>query len=158
MFRVMVGLRKYVLFITLSVPPNRGATQPIMASNGGGPSRLQSARLVAAVAELGSFGVCIEPMNAFVTIDLSMEPQPKHIAQMKSAARALTDDLRSVQVTCPSDTPKRICARFSVPDARQADVVDRIGRQFWQVENYNDSRIGFGPTARAKRRTRRSTE
>ena len=33
-FRVMVGLRKYVLFITLRVPPRRGAIQPIMASNG----------------------------------------------------------------------------------------------------------------------------
>ena len=105
--------------------------------------------------------VGIKQMNAFVTIDLSVAPQPKHIAQMKSAAQALTDDLRSVRITCPPETPKRICAGFSVPDARQADVVDRIGREFWLVENYNDSSIGFGPTgrvARPKRRTRRSTD
>jgi hypothetical protein len=97
-------------------------------------------------------------MNAFVTIDLSVVPQPKHIAQMESAAQALTDDPRGVRVTCPPDKPNQICAHFSVPDARQADVVDRIGRQFWRVENYNDSCIGFGPTARvarAKRRTNR---
>ena len=39
-----------------STPPN----QPISAANGGGPSRLQSARLVAAVAELGSLGGYLE--------------------------------------------------------------------------------------------------
>ncbi|MBM3835796.1 MAG: hypothetical protein FJ403_21505 [Verrucomicrobia bacterium] len=97
-------------------------------------------------------------MNAFVTIDLSVEPQPKHVAQMKSAAMALTDDPISVEVACPPESPKKIRARFSVPDARQADVVDGIGRAFWQVDNYNNSSIGFGPAARGKRRTRRSTE
>jgi hypothetical protein len=89
-------------------------------------------------------------MNAFVTIDLSVEPQPKHVAQMKSAAMALTDDSGSVEVTCPPESPKKIRARFSVPDARQADAVDGIGRAFWQVDNYNNSSIGFGPAARGE--------
>jgi hypothetical protein len=40
------------------------AAQPFMASNGGGPSRLQSARLVAAVAELGSLGVSLRILQA----------------------------------------------------------------------------------------------
>ena len=97
-------------------------------------------------------------MNVFVTIDLSVAPQEKHVAQMQSAARALTDDTSSVEVTCPPASPKQICARFSVPDARQVDVVGGIGRQFWQVDNYNDSSIGFSPSARPKRRTRRRTE
>ena len=45
-----------------SVAPIGPAFQPDMPSNGGGPSRLQSARLVAAVAELGSLGrfACME--------------------------------------------------------------------------------------------------
>ncbi|MBX3732959.1 MAG: hypothetical protein KF791_10235 [Verrucomicrobiae bacterium] len=103
------------------------------------------------------FAACGKLMNAFVTIDLSVVAQPKHVAQMESAARALTNDPGSVQVTCPPESPKRVWAKFSVPDARQADVVDRIGRGFWQVEDYNDSSIGFSPTARPKRRTRRST-
>jgi hypothetical protein len=34
----------------------REQPKPCAAANGGGPSRLQSARLVAAAAELGSFG------------------------------------------------------------------------------------------------------
>jgi len=97
-------------------------------------------------------------MNVFVTIDLSVAPQPKHIAQMQVAARALTDDKDSVEVTCPLESPKRIQARFSVPDARQVDVVDRIGRQFWQVDNYNHSSIGFAPVVRRQRRKTRPTQ
>ena len=97
-------------------------------------------------------------MNAFVTIDLSVVPEPKHVAQIEAAARALTSDLSSVQVTYPPEAPKRIRARFSVPDARQLDIVERIGRGFWQVENYNALSIGFGPCSRRKRRTNRTTE
>jgi hypothetical protein len=41
---------------TQTTPPRSGLVQPCAAANGGGPSQLQSARLVAAVAELGSFG------------------------------------------------------------------------------------------------------
>ncbi|MEN9616856.1 MAG: hypothetical protein RL022_2278, partial [Chloroflexota bacterium] len=48
-------------WLWFELPFQRGTSwrrvQPIMASNGGGPSRLQSARLVAAVAELGSLAV-----------------------------------------------------------------------------------------------------
>jgi hypothetical protein len=50
-------------------------------------------------------------MNAFVTIDLSVAPEPKHVAQIEAAARALTSDLSSVQVTYPPGAPKQICAR-----------------------------------------------
>ena len=68
-------------------------------------------------------------MEVSVTIDLSVVPQAKHVEQMRSAARSLTNDRSSVQVTCPPTAPRQICARFSVPDARQGDVVGRIGRQ-----------------------------
>ena len=95
-------------------------------------------------------------MNVFVTIDLTVPPQKKHVAQMQSAARSLTNHLGSVQVTCPTESPKKICVRFTVPDARQSDVVDRIGRQFWQVDNYDNSSIGFSPAAKSKRRISRS--
>jgi hypothetical protein len=82
-------------------------------------------------------------MEVSVTIDLSVAPQEKHVAAVRSAARSLTDDPENVQVTCPPTTPKKICAHFSVPDARQEDVVDRIGRGFWQVDDYQNSSIGF---------------
>src|SRR5436309_5714386 len=97
-------------------------------------------------------------MEVSVTIDLSVAPEKKHVAQMRSAAVSLTDDPDSIQVSCPPASPKQICAQFSVADARQADVVDRIGRRFWQVENYNDCRIGFSRRARRGRRTRESSQ
>lgn len=87
-------------------------------------------------------------MNVSVSIDLSVPPQEKHVAAMRHAAGSLTDDPSSVRVIWL----KQICAHFTVPDARQEDVVDRIGRRFWQVENYCDSSIGFSrkPTRRMK--------
>jgi hypothetical protein len=95
-------------------------------------------------------------MEVSVTIDLSVAPQEKHVAAMRSAARSLTDDPESVRVTCPPAAPKKVCAHFSVPDARQEGVVDRIGRRFWQVEDYQDLSIGF--SRRSYRRTRRSSQ
>lgn len=93
-------------------------------------------------------------MQVSVTIDLSVIPVEKHAKQMLSAARCLTNDPASVEVTPAPDGRKQIQARFSVPDARQADVVDRIGREFWQVDDYQDSSIGFSRSVRRKRRTR----
>lgn len=73
---------------------------------------------------------------------------------MRCAAQALTDDESSIQISGSPDEPKRLTARFSVPDARQADVVDGIGREFWRwIEDYSDTAMGFGPR---KRRTTRA--
>jgi hypothetical protein len=47
--------------------------------------------------------------------------------------------------------PKGLEVSFSVPKARQADVVDGIARQFWYwIEDYRDSSIGFAPEPRQK--------
>jgi hypothetical protein len=44
-----------------------------------------------------------------------------------------------------------VAASFSVPKARQADVVDGIARQFWHmIEDCSDSSIGFAPERRQK--------
>ena len=69
--------------------------------------------------------------------------------QMKAAALALTNDSSSVRVICPRELPKRICAAFTMLDARQADVVDRIGRQFWQVDTTTTQVSGFHPRLEA---------
>jgi hypothetical protein len=95
-------------------------------------------------------------MKVSVTIDLSVAAQEKHVAQMRSAACFLTDDPGSVQVSCPPGSPKKIRAQFSVPDSRQEDVVGRIGRQFWNVENYNDSSMGFSRRTSPRRRSSHS--
>jgi len=84
-------------------------------------------------------------MKVSVTIDLSVPAVKKHWRQMELAAAVLTDSRSSVQVSQPAGNRKRLIARFTVPKARQADIVDRIGRQFWNVEDYCDSTIGFGP-------------
>ena len=97
-------------------------------------------------------------MEVSVTIDLSVDPQSKHVEQMQSAARSLTDNLSSVRVTCPPAAPKEICAVFSIPKARQIDVVDMIGRRFWQVEDYQDSSIGFSAARKRTRRTSGSSQ
>jgi hypothetical protein len=92
-------------------------------------------------------------MTASVTITLTVPAGDKHRQQMRRAAQALTDVQSSIELSESAGEPKRVIARFSVPDARQADVVDGIGREFWRwIEDYSDMSIGFGPR---KRRTRR---
>ena len=70
-------------------------------------------------------------MTASVTITLTVPAVEKHCQQMRHAAQALTDVQRSIEVSQSAENPKRLTARFSVPDARQEDVVDRFGREFW---------------------------
>ena len=83
-------------------------------------------------------------MQVSVTIDLTVPALKKHWGQMRGAARVLTDAKNSVQVSQPAGYPKRLKVSFSVPKARQADVVDGIARQFWHwMEDYSDSSIGF---------------
>jgi len=95
-------------------------------------------------------------MRASVTITLTIPAAEKHWQQMRRAAQALTHLRDSIEVSAFPGDRKRLTACFSVPDARQADVVDGIGREFWRwIEDYSDMSMGFGPR---KRRTRRSTE
>ena len=68
---------------------------------------------------------------------------------MQQAAEALTDSKSSVQVSQLANDSKRLTARFTVPKARQQDIVDHIGRKFWDyVEDYCDSSIGFSSESR----------
>ena len=93
-------------------------------------------------------------MKVSVTIDLTVPALKKHWGQMRGATRVLTDAKNSVQVSQPAGNPKRLEVSFSVPKARQADVVDGIAREFWYwMEDYGTSTIAFES---ARRRTRRS--
>ena len=70
---------------------------------------------------------------------------------MRGAMRVLADAKNSVLVSQPVGNPKRLAVSFSVPKARQADVVDGIARPFWHwIEDYSDSSIGFAPEPRQK--------
>ena len=89
-------------------------------------------------------------MIVVVTIDLTRRVLKKHQKQMQEAARDLTNDRTSVEIHTFEKEPVRVMARFSFPDARQIDVVDQIGRAFWDVDDYNDSSISF---SKRRRRT-----
>jgi hypothetical protein len=94
-------------------------------------------------------------MKVTVTIDLTVPALKKHWRQMRGAARGLTDAKKSVQVSQPAGDPKRLVVGFSVPKARQSDVVDGIARQFWYwIEDYGTSTIVFESEPRRTRRSR----
>lgn len=93
-------------------------------------------------------------MTASVTITLTIPVSDKRWQQMRRAAQALTDDQNSIEILRCPDNSKRLTARFSVPDAVQADVVDGIGREFWRwIEDYSDLSISFGPRERRSSRS-----
>jgi hypothetical protein len=92
-------------------------------------------------------------MNVSVTIKLTVSAVAKHLQQVREAAEGLTDSRGSVEVVQLLDDPTSLKARFTVPDARQEDVVDRIARRFWNVEDYSTSTIGFGPRRRRSKRS-----
>jgi len=93
-------------------------------------------------------------MNVSVTIDLSILAVEKHWRQIQLAAEQLTNAKESVQVSQPANNPKRLTVSFTVPKARQADIVDHIGREFWGVDDYSDSAIRFASEPQRTRRTR----
>jgi hypothetical protein len=92
--------------------------------------------------------VCVE-------VRLSVRPTGKHREEAHSAARYLTDDEESVRITFPRSNPKRVLAEFTIPKARQMDVVDGIAKAFWNMEDYGTCTIWFPKPAKKKRRTRR---
>ena len=94
-------------------------------------------------------------MNVKVEIELTQAPTEHEAQQMYAAAEFLTDDDESIVITPSAKQPPAIVAEFTIPKARQIDVVDHIGRAFWQVDHYNDSTIWF-PKHPARRRARAS--
>ena len=95
-------------------------------------------------------------MNVSVTITFTVPAGEKHRWQMQQAAEDLTNAKSSVQVLQLAGDPKRLTARFTVPQARQGDIVDHIGRKFWDyIEDYADSSIGFSSETRRSKRSSR---
>ena len=82
-------------------------------------------------------------MNVSVEVQLQVRPTDKHRAQAQSAARHLTDNGDSVRISFVPATPKRVLAEFTIPKARQMDVVDRIAKTFWNMDDYGTCTIWF---------------
>jgi len=97
-------------------------------------------------------------MDVRVQVDLSVAPAKTHLAEMRSAADSLTDDRKSVRVSVPEDKPKSMIASFTIPKARQSDVVDKIMRRFALfMEDYQNQTAWF-PRKPRKRQSRRSQQ
>ena len=96
-------------------------------------------------------------MKVFVTIALTVPALKKHWRQMRGAARVLTDAKNSVQVSQSARRPKQLSVSFSVPKARQAEVVDGFALRFWSwMEDYGTCSISFESEPRRKRRSGKS--
>jgi hypothetical protein len=86
-------------------------------------------------------------MYVQVEIKLDVKPTSIHHEAMRTTALSLTNDKNSVYIVTPEGHDEVIIAEFTIPKARQMDVVDNIGRSFWFVENYQDSAIRFPKTS-----------
>ena len=62
-------------------------------------------------------------------IELGVPATELHVAIAREAAESLTCDKQSVVVEIPKEYPKFVVTSFSVPQARQMDVVDRISKR-----------------------------
>lgn len=97
-------------------------------------------------------------MDVRVQIDLSVPPADNHIEALNSAACHLTDDRESVRVTVDPDAPKSMIAAFTIPRAREMDVVDKIMRECAMfMEDYQDQTVWF-PKKPRKRKPRRAQQ
>lgn len=94
-------------------------------------------------------------MDVRVQIDLSIPPEEKHIACMRSAANLLTNDRDSVQVSIPADS-NAVLGAFTIPRAREMDVVDKIMHECAMfMEDFEDQTVWF-PKKPRKRKPRRA--
>lgn len=82
-------------------------------------------------------------MNVKVEIQLTKIPQEHEIEQIYSATESITNNKESIFITPLTKQPLVVIAEFTIEKARQIDVVDHIGRAFWQVDHYSDLSISF---------------
>ena len=83
-------------------------------------------------------------MDVRVKVELTVPAGEEHLREMRSAAATLTDDPQSVRASVVPDEPQAMLAEFTIPKARQRDVVDRIGYQFTLfMKDYSTQTIWF---------------
>ena len=88
-------------------------------------------------------------------VELTVAATAKHLREMKSAAERITDDQSSVRVWVDKDRPKSVLAEYTIPKARQMDVVNNIMHEFaLYMEDYSTQSLWFPPPPR-KRQSKR---
>ena len=94
-------------------------------------------------------------MKVRAEVELTAPGAAKHLHEMKSAAERMTDHQSSVRAWVDKEKPKSVFAEFTMPRARQMDVVDRIMHEFaLYMEDYSTQSLWF-PHPPKKRRSRR---
>lgn len=93
-----------------------------------------------------------------VLIELCGPPGEADKEQMYFAAQNLTNDIKTLAITESQRKGNILVAEFTVNDAKQGDVVNKIGKGFTYVlENYSDSFISF-PKRRTTARKKNQAE
>ncbi|MEI7899504.1 MAG: hypothetical protein WCK89_04580, partial [bacterium] len=98
-------------------------------------------------------------MKVRVYVTLSVDPEKKHVEAMRFSASTHTDDKDSVSVSIRPADGKTVVAEFTVPKARQMDVVDRIVQAFEDfVPDAIDFSASFPPSKAEARKAARALE
>jgi len=83
-------------------------------------------------------------MNVKVEIKLCSNPEKQNYDEMYNASESLTNDVDSIIIYQPKRPKNTLVAEFTIKNARQIDIVDRIGKEFsYNLEDYLDSSISF---------------
>jgi len=83
-------------------------------------------------------------MNVKMKIKFCSTPKKQDFDGMYNAAESLTNDTDSVIIYQHKGPENALVAEFTINEARQIDVVDRIGKEFsYNLEDYLDSSISF---------------
>lgn len=98
-------------------------------------------------------------MKVHIYVTLSVTPTEKHIEEMTFCASRRTDNKDSVSVFVYPEDSKTLVAEFTVPKARQMEVVDRIVQAFEDfVPDAIDFSAGFPRSDAEDRKAKRASE
>lgn len=98
-------------------------------------------------------------MKVIVYIELSVAVGKRHLSEMQAAAQRFADNKDSLVVSVDPDDNNVAIAEFTMPKARQMDVVDRIMRRFAQnMPDYETQSVGFPKSAAEERKAQKASE
>jgi hypothetical protein len=76
-------------------------------------------------------------MNVKVEIKLCSNPEKQNYDEMYNSAESLTNDVDSIIIYQRKRPKNTLVAEFTIKNARQIDIVDRIGKEFsYNLEDY----------------------
>jgi hypothetical protein len=88
-------------------------------------------------------------MNVRVTIEVSTPPTASNLNNLRLAASELTNNLKSIVVTCEDSKCFSLITNFTMKTTAQYKVVDRITKEFnfwtFDLEGYQEMIISFPP-------------